>query len=244
MIRRNELFEEPAAPVAYGVQTASAVSPTRSRPEPDPVRRVLMTRRRGYIFATIDNETMEATENDKAPLSTPITENVDKTKKSRGLRSSLPRSVRAARLDSTGLGHGRHPDRRDYGSLTRPALSSSRSTRSPGNATDAERARRGSRYVNQRQPLGGTITVATSGYEGCRLSVGLDELDYLLVQGNLNATISGLPGVAREPGKSPRRTLLRASTARRTTGASAAATTTPRPSRSRKVLIDAAMLSS
>lgn len=183
-------------PLAYGVQTASAVF-TNAQQNQSPIQyaEFLMTRRRGYIFATIDNETMEATENDKGAFVDAITENVDKS--IQGITLFLASVMFRAGTGSIGQVSATVAISTGVITLADPTsvVQFEINQVLQANATDGGASPRAALgYVISVSRSAGTITVATSGYGGAAASPsGWTNSDYLLVQGNLNATISGLP---------------------------------------------------
>lgn len=198
MIKKNTKFfgKSRPIPLAYGVQTASS-NFTNAQQNQSPIQysEFMMTRKRGYVFATVDNETLEATENDKGAFVDALTENVDKAIQGMTLlvASTMFRSgtgtigqISTTVAISTGVITLADPNQVVQFEVNQVLQA---------NATDGGASPLSALgYVIAVDRIAGTVTVASSGYGGAAATpASWTTSYYLLVQGNLNATQSGFP---------------------------------------------------
>lgn len=189
-------------PLVYGVSTGSAnFQNAQANQAPVQNAEFLMTRKREYALATLDNETMEATANDKGAFIDALSQVVDGAIQKCTLRiaSGMFRAgtgsigqVSTTVAISTGLITLADPT-----SVTQFEINDVLQA----NATDGGASPRAALgYVVARSAQAGTITVATSGFGGAAATPGSwTTSDFLLVQGDLNAKMSGFPAWLNNP---------------------------------------------
>ena len=183
-------------PLAYGVQSATSnFTNAQANQAPIQYAEFLMTRKRLYALATIDNETMEATSEDKGAFVDAITENVDKAIQAATLL--IASSIFRAGTGSIGQVSTSVAISSGVITLQDASVISQFEVNQvlQANATDGGASPRAAlAYVISVDRFAGTIAVATSGFGGAAASpAGWTTSDFLLVQGNLNSTMSGFP---------------------------------------------------
>ena len=183
-------------PLAYGIQTATSTF-TNAQQNQNPIQyaEFLMTRKRAYALATIDNETMEATEDDKGAFVDALTENVDKAIQA----VTLLLASTLFRAGTGSIGQVSTTTSISTGVITLQDTSAvvqfEVNQVLQANATDGGASPRSALgYVVAVNRQAGTVTVSSTGLGGAAgTPSGWTTSDYLLVQGNLNQTMSGFP---------------------------------------------------
>lgn len=184
-------------PLAYGRSGGRSTTFANAQANQAPTQygEFMLTRRREYALATLDNETREATADDKGAFVDALTDVVDKAIKTATLAiaSGLFRAgtgsigqVSTTVSISTGVITLADPT-----SVTQFDLNQVLQA----NATDGGASPRSALgYVVAVDGIAGTVTVATSGFGGAAATPsGWATSDYLLEQGDNNTKLSGLP---------------------------------------------------
>lgn len=151
----------------------------------------LLTRKSDYSIATIDNQTMESSMTDKEAFLRMSTVLIDAAIREETNNSSMAlfRSGTGSRGRNAGITTG-------VITLSSPAdvVNFSVNQTLQANSSDGGTPRAALGYVIARDVVAGTITVASSGQGGAAATPsGWTTNDYLLVQGDNNALMSGLP---------------------------------------------------
>lgn len=182
-------------PVIYEVNQGRSGTFTNAQANQTPAQlaEFLLTRKKDYDIATIDNETMEAMATDKGAFLRGSTLLVDAA-----IRGCTLSAASALFRDGTGT----------IGTIATAGITAGVITLTnaadvtqfgvnqtlQANATSGGTPRAALGYVIARNVASGTITVASSGLGGAAGSpTGWTAADSLLVQGDNNAKISGLP---------------------------------------------------
>lgn len=154
----------------------------------------LLTRKKDYSIATIDNETLEAAMSDRGSFMRLATELIDSATSSAGV--SLSSSLFRSGTGSIGQMHATTAISTGVITLSSPAdvVQFAVGQTLQANATDGGTPRAALGYVIARSIRNGTITVSSTALGGSAGSPsGWTTSDYLLVQGDLNAKLSGFP---------------------------------------------------
>lgn len=153
----------------------------------------MVTRKKDYSFATVDNETLECAASDKGTFMRTATAAIDSAIQAAtiSVSSALFRSGTGTigKIATGGITSG-------VITLTNPAdvVQFGVNQTLQANATDGGTPRAALGYVIARSIRNGTITVASSGLGGSAASpTSWAAGDFLLVQGDNNLKISGLP---------------------------------------------------
>jgi hypothetical protein len=199
MVKKSTSFGGKNFPIPLAYAGAGGGSTTfanaQANQAPAQYAEFMLTRRREYGIATLDNETAEAAGEDKGAFVDALTDVVDKQilNVTNRIASGLFRSgtgsigqVSTTVALSTGVITLADPT-----SVTQFELNQVLQA----NATDGGASPRAALgYVVGVDVVAGTITVATSGFGGAAASpASWTTSDYLLVQGDLNTKVSGLP---------------------------------------------------
>lgn len=153
----------------------------------------LLTRKSDYDVATIDNQTMEAAASDRGAFMRMATALVDSAL--RGTTISLASAIFRAGTGSIGTISGSVST--GVITLTNPADVTQFGINQTlqANQTDGGVPRAALGYVIARSVRNGTITVSATGIGGAAgTPSGWSASDFLLVQGDLNAKVTGLSG--------------------------------------------------
>ena len=184
-------------PLAYGVPQGRSSNFINAQANQSPIQyaEYLLTRKRDYVIATIDNETREAAGNDKGAFVDAITDNVDKS--IQAITMSLASACFRAGTGSIGQVSTTVAVSTGVITLQDPTsvVQFEVNMVLQANATDGGASPRAALgYVISVDRIAGTVTVASSGFGGAAASpAAWASSDFLLVQGDLNAKISGLP---------------------------------------------------
>lgn len=190
-------------PLAYGSAGGGSTTFANAQANQAPVQyaEFLLTRRREYNLATLDNEAAEAAGTDKGAFVDAVTDVVDKSilACTLAIASGLFRSgsgsvgqVSTTTAISTGVITLQDPT-----SVTQFEINMVLQA----NATDGGASPRAALgYVTAVDRSGGTITVASSGFGGAAATpTSWTTSDFLLRQGDLNTKVSGLPAWLNNP---------------------------------------------
>lgn len=199
MVRKSTEFggKNFPIPLAYGSAGGGSTNFANAQANQTPAQyaEFLLTRRREYSLATLDNETAEAAGTDKGAFVDAVTDVVDKAIKNctLAITSGLFRSgtgslaqVSTTTAISTGVITLQDPT-----AITQFEVNMVLQF----NATDGGASPAAALgYVVAADRFAGTLTVATSGFGGAAATPGSwTTSGYLLRQGDLNTKVSGLP---------------------------------------------------
>jgi hypothetical protein len=183
-------------PLAYGVSQgrSSQFANAQANQAPAQLAEFLLTRKRDYSLATLDNETREASSNDKGAFIDAITNVVDWAIQSitMSLASALfrPGTGTIGQVNASGLSTG-------VITLTDPSSVVQFEVNQTLQASSLDgggTTRAGIGYVIAVDRFAGTVTVASSGFGGAAATpTAWAASDFLFVQGDQNQKISGLP---------------------------------------------------
>jgi hypothetical protein len=183
-------------PLAYGVPQgrSSTFSNAQGNQSPTQLAEFLLTRKRDYALATIDNETREAAGTDKGAFVDALTIEVDPAIQSitMSLASALFRSGSGSigQVNASGLTSG-------VITLSDPTSVAQFEVNMvlQANATDGGASPRAALgYVIAVDRIASTVTVASTGFGGAAATpTSWSASDFLVVQGDNNMKVSGLP---------------------------------------------------
>lgn len=182
-------------PLAYGAAGGGSTTFANAQANQAPAQyaEFLLTRRREYALGTLDNETAEACGDSKGAFVDAVTDVADKAKTTATLRicSGLFRSGTGSIGKISGSVSTGVITLDDATSVVQFELNQVLQA----NATDGGASPRAALgYVIAVDRIAGTVTVASSGFGGAAATpTSWAASDFLLVQGDLNTKISGLP---------------------------------------------------